>query len=802
MAVTDKVIHFPAQKKPLTQKGKEWRKQNIDAAEDYAFNRHAGLRKSTKNKQINYDLYSDILDQADVERTCNPFKLKSLSSPAQMQNYPIANPKIDLLVGEALKRKLDIRVRVSNADAVSQKEKGLKEAFNKLIMEQIEEEELDEKAMQKRLSEFERWRTYEYQDHREEMATHILTHLQQKLKIDGKFAKGFKDALLVAEEIYQVDVVAGEPILERLNPKHVNVIRSGESPYIEDADVITIKSWYSPGRIIDEYHDELTPAEIDMIETGSFAGDGGSDGIGEKKPTNLDASTFDPEWFGGDDFGNVFDEDGNIRIVKVYWKSRRKMLKVTKLNAFGNEEVTLEDENFKIDKDLGEKAKVLWINEWWEGHKIGGSSTTGDDRAIYVRMQPRPIQFRNMENPSKCSPGIIGTIYQTNDNGSVSLMDRMKPYQYMYNVLMYNTEIAVAKNYGKIMALDLSKVPENWKIDQWLSFAQGMNLAVYDSFKEGNKGAATGKLAGSQQAASQPVIDMEMGNTIQLYMSMLGYVKAELGEISGVSGARQGQISNREAVGNVEREVIQSSHITEYWFAEHEATQIRVLEALLETAKFAWKDKENQKVQYVLDEGSTAIFEIDGEQFNEADYGIAVTTGSMNDNLRESLKQLAHAGMQNGMINFSQLLDIMTTNSVSAIKRKIEKSEEDAKAGAAEAQQQEMQAAQQQLQQQAQIEQAKAQAEVEKQLRELDDNDKNRMNAILLKQLDIQAKASNEASADSIEKLKLDAQKLSVDSSHQTEELAETIRANKAKEDNDRKKIASDAAKKAAQSTK
>ena len=174
----------------------------------------------------------------------------------------------------------------------------------------------------------------------------------------------------------------------------------------------------------------------------------------------------------------------------------------------------------------------------------------------------------------------------------------------------------------------------------------------------------------------------------------------------------------------------------------------------------------------------------------------------MNDNLRESLKQLAHAGMQNGMINFSQLLDIMTTNSVSAIKRKIEKSEEDAKAGAAEAQQQEMQAAQQQLQQQAQIEQAKAQAEVEKQLRELDDNDKNRMNAILLKQLDIQAKASNEASADSIEKLKLDAQKLSVDSSHQTEELAETIRANKAKEDNDRKKIASDAAKKAAQSTK
>ena len=35
MAQTDTVIHFPAQKKSHTSKNKEWRKQNIDAAEDY-----------------------------------------------------------------------------------------------------------------------------------------------------------------------------------------------------------------------------------------------------------------------------------------------------------------------------------------------------------------------------------------------------------------------------------------------------------------------------------------------------------------------------------------------------------------------------------------------------------------------------------------------------------------------------------------------------------------------------------------------------------------------------------------------
>lgn len=797
MGASDKVIHFPAQKKSLKNKTKEWRKQNINAAEDFAFNRHEGLRKSAKNKQINYDLYSDILDQADIERTCNPFKLKNLTAPAEMQNYPIANPKIDLLVGEALKRKLDIRVRVNNSDAVSQKEKDLKIEFGKLLVQAAKDSTagmLDEKEIEKRLNDFERFRTYEYQDQREQMATHILTHLQKKLKIESKFAKGFKDALLVGEEIYQVDVIAGEPIFERLNPKHVNVVRSGESPYIEDADVITIKGWYSPGRIIDEYHEELTPAEIDMLEEGSFASEAASNGIGDRKPINLDPNTFDTDWFTGDDFGNVFDEDGNIRVIKVLWKSRRKMLKVTKINQFGNEETTLEDENFKIDKDAGEKSKTLWVNEWWEGHKIGGSSVQGDERAIYVKMRPRPIQFRNMENPSKCGPGIIGTIYQTNDNGSVSLMDRMKPYQYMYNILMYKTELAIAKNHGKIMALDLAKVPENWKIDQWMSFAQGMNLAVFDSFKEGNKGAATGKLAGAQQG-SQPIIDMEMGNTIQLYISMLSYIKQELGEVAGVSAQRQGQISNREAVGNVERSTIQSSHITEYWFAEHEATQIRALEALLETAKFAWRNKDNVKVQYVLDEGSTTIFEIEGQQFNEADYDISITTGSMNDNLRDSLKQLAHAGMQNGMINFSQLLDIMTTNSVSAIKRKIERSEEDAKAQAAEQQQQEQQMAQQQLQQQAQIEQEKAKAVVDKQLRELEDNQKDRENAVLLKQLELQSREYNSNSEENMEELKLMAKKLTDEHSIKEGTLAETVRSNMAKEENEKRKIQAQKAK-------
>jgi len=44
---------------------------------------------------------------------------------------------------------------------------------------------------------------------------------------------------------------------------------------------------------------------------------------------------------------------------------------------------------------------------------------------------------------------------------------------------------------------------------------------VTDSFKEGNKGAAMGKLAGLMNNQSSGVVDADQGNSIQYYMNLL-----------------------------------------------------------------------------------------------------------------------------------------------------------------------------------------------------------------------------------------------------------------------------------------
>jgi len=194
---------FPSQKKSDEKKGETWRKECVDTAENICLYTNDFLRKSRENKIISYNLYSNILDQEDVEKIANPFNMSDSTSPAKIQNYPLLNPKIDLLVGEELKRKFDWRVRVINDDAVSKKEKQIKEIIMKSISQEIVNESFNKEDAQKKLAELQKYVTYEFQDINEKLGTNILKHLWVKEELKGRFNNAYKDLLICGEEIGQ-----------------------------------------------------------------------------------------------------------------------------------------------------------------------------------------------------------------------------------------------------------------------------------------------------------------------------------------------------------------------------------------------------------------------------------------------------------------------------------------------------------------------------------------------------------------------------------------------------------------------
>jgi len=667
----------PRQRLPYKQKDREWRKDNIDFSDTHSFYYDEFVRQTLRNKVINLNLYNGIVDVRDLTSVVNPNHLEASYVPDNIPHNPIVVPKIDLLVGEESKRRFDFSLVVTNPDAITKKEDDKKKFLMQKLAALLEANYKDEE-LKTEMDKLGKYMKYSWQDIREKMGNQIIKHYYQEEDFARKFLEGFKNALIMAEEIYLIDISHNEPTLTVLNPLKVQAIGCGNSNRFEDASIILMEDHKAPSQLVDEYFDELKPEEIDQLmdyqnSTGSEQGtynddynnhnllfpNYGLDNLEGFGITELNGHTFN---------SNFTDEHGNVRELKVRWRSLRKVKKIKFYDEYGETQYRFESEEYIRDKNMGEEESIFWISEGWEGIKLG--------KDIYLKMKPLDVQYTKANNPSRGHLGVIGQIYNTNQGRAVSFMDRAKNLQYLYDVMLDRLNKAISTNYGKIMELDLAKVPANWEIDKWMHFAVVNKIAVVDSFKEGNHGASTGKLAGSTNNIGGRAIDMETGAYIQQHIQLLAFIKEELGEICGVSRQREGQISNRETVGGVEKSVNQSSHITEYWFSQHESVKLRVITAFMEAAKHALRSEGNKKVQYILDDQTIEILNMEGETFAESDYGLLVTSTSKTMELEQAIKQYAQAFIQNGG-SMSTIMDIYFSPSLQDMRRKLENAEEE-----------------------------------------------------------------------------------------------------------------------------
>ena len=711
-------LQFPPQQLPMSKKTKKWRKQILDWGSNRATISSSLIRKSVIHKKINYDLLNGIVHLNDMMTIINPDNIQAQFIPNKIQHYPIMNSKLNVLRGEESKRVFDFRVIITNPNAISEIEDNKKQALLQDLQQAVADTSQSEEEFNARLEKLNDYYTFEWQDMREVRANALLNHYSKEYNMPLMFNNGFMDAMAVAEEIYQCDIVGGEPVIERLDPNTVRVYKSGYSNKIEDADIIVIEDYWNPGRIIDTYYDVLSTKDREYIEhlpdsTGgskeesTYLSDPRNEFIRVDDTSLGDAVYKDGFFWSPTGEGNgsrnsmlPYDMEGNIRVVRMFWKSRRKIKKIKYYDEQGEEQYKFRDENYVTNTDLGEEEQVLYVNEAWEGTRIGED--------IYVNMRPRVVQYNRLSNPSRCHFGIIGSIYNLNSDKPFSLVDMMKPFSYLYDAIHDRLNKLLAKNWGKIINLDLAKVPEGWDVEKWLYFAKTNNIAVVDSFKEGNIGAATGKLAGAMNNASSGVIDAELGNSIQQNINLLEFIKMEMSDVAGISKQREGQISNRETVGGVERATLQSSHITEWLFVTHEDVKKRVLECFLETAKIALKGR-NKKFQYILSDGSRKIMDIDGDEFAEADYGLVVDNSNAIQELQQKMDMLAQAALQNQALNFSTIMKLYNSCSMAEKQRIVERNEQELIQRQQQAQQQQSQLQQQQMQQEAAAKEAEMQ---------------------------------------------------------------------------------------------
>lgn len=689
---------LPKQKLTITQKNEDWKKDTINFYERLSYGSTASNRNTNYNKKINYDLFNGKFNKADLEYVCNPLGLEDNEFPATLQHYDVVSPSLNLLIGEETKRPDNCIVFSESPNDINRKQQALKDnimqALQQKLVGEIDPSTVDPNNPPPTPEQIIKYSKHNVTDLIESQANKILKYLRKFLNTKEIFKRGWKDALITGEEIYWTGVSNNEVQFRRCNPLNVTVVLDGDTEFIDDAIAVIEVRMLAPSTIVDEFGQDLTKAQLDEIEAISKRYTTAFNLINQNPTFTIDrqGSVVDT---GLSNFASINSTAGSfnselIRVVRVEWKSFKKLYHLEYTDEDGIPQEQIVDETFKlaIFKQAFPDARTeeFWVNEAWEGIKIGSN--------IYVNVQPKPNQRRRMDNPYYSKLGYTGLIYNSTNSKSVSLLDRLKPYQYLYNVISYRLELAFASDQGKIMLMDLAQVPrsEGMDLNKWMYYLKAMKIGFINSHEEGRKGAATGKFSNFNQFQA---IDLSLANQIQQYIQTLEYIKQQIAFISGVSPQRLGAISNQELVGNVERSVNQSALITEYLFDAHDDVKRRVYTALVECAKIAFKD--GKKTQFVLDDMGIELLNIEELELENSEFGVFMSNSAKDHQIVESLKQLSQAALQADKADLSMLIDGIINDNPRDIVRNLQRGEEDKRARDKQAQDSQNAVAQEQI---------------------------------------------------------------------------------------------------------
>lgn len=253
----------------------------------------------------------------------------------------------------------------------------------------------------------------------------------------------------------------------------------------------------------------------------------------------------------------------------------------------------------------------------------------------------------------------MGAVYDAENSESTSLVDRIRPYQYLYNIIWYRAELLMAQDKGKKVLFDIGAIPRSNGITlkKHEYYLDANSYGYLNPREEGNRGALE---------ITNLVKEIDLSNTgdISKYVELAQYVDARAGEAVGVTKQLEGQIAEREAVSNVNKAITLSTNILEDFFQKHDQVKKRVLQALLECAKVAYTVGKPKKLSYVLDDMSVAMLSIDQELLDNSTYGIFVTDARQAYENKEMLITLGQAALQNQMIGMSSLVKMMQSTSV------------------------------------------------------------------------------------------------------------------------------------------
>jgi len=340
------------------------------------------------------------------------------------------------------------------------------------------------------------------------------------------------------------------------------------------------------------------------------------------------------------------------------------------------------------------------VDDIWEATKIGGK--------ILVNARRRDNQVRSVDNPGKTALSYVGCVKGNTSGSPASIVDLLDNVQMLYNIVVYQIELAMARSGGKAVVYDVSQLPTNVGMDiqQVLYHLKTDGIIPINSKDEGNQMSSFNQF---QQ------IDFTLSQSVQQLINLKVMLEDMAGQISGVTRQREGAVEKYEYVGNVQRSVVQSSTITESWFYSHAEVKQRVLERLCNLMKVAWAG--GKKAGMILGDGAYKFLNVMPDVALQ-DFGVYVGDSGKDDAMKQVVQQLAQAALQAGSVDLLGVIKVLRSDTMTEAEKVLEQAMSEMQ------KQQEVAMQQQQQAQQAAAEAEQAKFQAEAQLKQMDNEAK------------------------------------------------------------------------------
>ena len=633
---------------------------------------------------------------------------------------------------------------------VAHGEKKMQETIERMGLN-LEDEEQAAQAQRmmspeniKSLPEIEEFFRKDYRAIIEEWATHQHEVDEERFTMKELETTAFRDMLITDREFWHFKMNEDDYDVELWNPVLTFYHKSPEARYISQSNWVGRVDLMTISDVVDKYGYKMTEEQLSSLEAIYPVNSAGYIIPGQQNDGSFYDATRSNDWntqgpslgmrqflAARDTFVNTGDDvimkiinesesaqDFNdlslLRITTCYWKSQRMVGHLSKIDENGQLLDMIIDENYKVTSKpvydttviknksrenlvYGEHIDWIWINQVWGGTKIGpnrpaffGNNDVFGFQPIYLDVKPLRFQFKGDFTLYGCKLPVEGAIFSERNTKSVSLVDKMKPYQIGYNLVNNQISDILIDELGTIIMVDQNALPRHSMGEDWGKDNYAKAFVAMKNFQMLPLDTSITNTENAINFQHYQVLNMEQTNRLMSRIQLSNYFKTQCFESIGISPQRLGAVNAQDTAQGIEQAINMSYSQTEMYFTQHsEYLMPRVHQMRTDLAQYYNSTKPSLRLQYVTSMDEKVNFQINGTELLARDLNIFISTKVNQRQVVEQIRGLALSNNTSGasIYDLGNLVKADSMAEITSVMKGIEEKTSKAK-------QQEMQAMQ------------------------------------------------------------------------------------------------------------